>query len=154
ACAQCHTHKYDPISQQEYFRFFALLNNTEDSDKKDETPVLKFFTKKDKEQRGQWETELAPLQQKLKTPTPELLAAETKWERAFPLDLQWMPLKPGVLKSKNDSVMSSLEDGIVLVTPGKKTDTYTLDLPLASKRITGLRLEALPHESLPKHGPG
>jgi mono/diheme cytochrome c family protein len=40
ACAQCHTHKYDPISQTEYFRFFAFFNNTEDADRADESPVL------------------------------------------------------------------------------------------------------------------
>jgi mono/diheme cytochrome c family protein len=40
ACAQCHNHKYDPISQVEYFRFFAILNNTADADKSDESPVL------------------------------------------------------------------------------------------------------------------
>jgi mono/diheme cytochrome c family protein len=40
ACAQCHNHKYDPISQVEYFRFFAILNNTADADKADESPVL------------------------------------------------------------------------------------------------------------------
>jgi hypothetical protein len=32
-CAQCHNHKYDPISQREYFSFFAILNNTEDADR-------------------------------------------------------------------------------------------------------------------------
>lgn len=30
SCAQCHTHKYDPISQREYFQLFAFLNNTDD----------------------------------------------------------------------------------------------------------------------------
>ncbi|MCE9532877.1 MAG: PSD1 and planctomycete cytochrome C domain-containing protein [Planctomycetes bacterium] len=40
ACAQCHTHKYDPITQKEYFQFFAYLNNTEDADRKDETPLI------------------------------------------------------------------------------------------------------------------
>ena len=40
ACCQCHTHKYDPITQKEYFQFFAYLNNTEDADRQDETPIL------------------------------------------------------------------------------------------------------------------
>ena len=44
ACAQCHDHKYDPISQKEYFQFFAILNNTEDADREDEHPVYTFST--------------------------------------------------------------------------------------------------------------
>ena len=44
ACAQCHDHKYDPISQQEYFQLFAILNNTQDADRRDESPVLPIYT--------------------------------------------------------------------------------------------------------------
>ncbi len=40
ACAQCHTHKYDPITQEEYYRFFAILNQTADSDRNDEAPLM------------------------------------------------------------------------------------------------------------------
>jgi hypothetical protein len=43
-CAQCHNHKYDPISQEEYFRLFAILNNSEDADRRDESPVLSLMT--------------------------------------------------------------------------------------------------------------
>jgi hypothetical protein len=39
ACAQCHHHKYDPFSQEEYFRLFAILNNSADADRPDEAPV-------------------------------------------------------------------------------------------------------------------
>ncbi|MGL6094294.1 MAG: PSD1 and planctomycete cytochrome C domain-containing protein [Fimbriiglobus sp.] len=39
ACAQCHTHKYDPITQAEFFRAYAFLNNTEDADDRDESPI-------------------------------------------------------------------------------------------------------------------
>src|SRR3954454_9910089 len=40
ACAQCHDHKYDPITQKEYFGAFAIFNQTEDADRRDELPVL------------------------------------------------------------------------------------------------------------------
>src|SRR5207247_367976 len=39
-CAECHSHKYDPISQRDFYRVFAFLNQTEDSDKDDERPTL------------------------------------------------------------------------------------------------------------------
>ncbi len=39
-CVQCHGHPYEPISHEEYFRFLAFLNQTEDADRDDEQPVL------------------------------------------------------------------------------------------------------------------
>jgi len=154
ACAQCHSHKYDPITQQEYFRFFALFNNTEDADRPDENPVLKFYTAAEKEKRANWEEESSQLQKKLRTPTPELIASQVKWEKQFPLAVEWQPLKPSLMKSKNGAVLSAQDDGAVLAAPGQKSDLYTLELSLPTKRVTSLRLEALPHESLPNRGPG
>lgn len=39
-CAKCHTHKYDPITQKEYYQLYAVFNQTADSDKPDEKPLL------------------------------------------------------------------------------------------------------------------
>jgi hypothetical protein len=39
-CAQCHSHKFDPISQEDYYRFFAVFNQTEDADRPDERPTF------------------------------------------------------------------------------------------------------------------
>src|SRR5205814_3130344 len=56
ACAQCHNHKYDPFTQEEYFKLFAILNNTEDADRGDESPYLSIYTKQQKRQKAGWET--------------------------------------------------------------------------------------------------
>jgi hypothetical protein len=40
ACVQCHSHPYDPIRQKEYYRFMAFLNNTQDNDVPEETPLF------------------------------------------------------------------------------------------------------------------
>ncbi len=69
ACAQCHTHKFDPITNAEYFRLFAFLNNTEDSDKKDERPTLELPpTAEQKAKRAELEARLATLDAKIKVP--------------------------------------------------------------------------------------
>ena len=49
ACVQCHSHPYDPIRHEEYYQFFAFLNNTADVDAPSESPNLKTFTEADQE---------------------------------------------------------------------------------------------------------
>ena len=43
ACAQCHTHKYDPITQKEYFQLYDFFNQTADYDRPNESPVLEIY---------------------------------------------------------------------------------------------------------------
>jgi mono/diheme cytochrome c family protein len=62
ACAQCHSHKYDPISQEEYFRLFAFFNNTADADKRDESPLLERYSPEQIEKRTKLEAEIAELE--------------------------------------------------------------------------------------------
>jgi hypothetical protein len=84
ACAQCHSHKYDPITQQEYFRIFAFFNNTEDADRKDEAPILSMFSAEQERQKKKWQAEIKELEKTLAVVSPELLAGQKKWEEEFP----------------------------------------------------------------------
>ena len=147
ACAQCHNHKYDPISQEEYFRLFAILNNTADADRGDETPVLALYTPEQKRLRKEWQTEMARLEKVIQTPTPELEQAQALWEKNFETDLQWQPVVPAVVKSKAGAAVHQADDGAVQVGRSGKTDVYTLEIPVkTNETITALRLEAWPDD--------
>ena len=78
ACAQCHTHKYDPFTQTEYFRFFAFFNNTEDADRQDEAPVLDLSSPAEKKQREQLQAEITKIETRLTASTNQPLGGGSK----------------------------------------------------------------------------
>ncbi|MFM2095013.1 MAG: hypothetical protein RIS70_2137 [Planctomycetota bacterium] len=155
ACAQCHTHKYDPISQEEFFRLFAFYNNTQDADRPDESPLFSMFSAEQLRNKQQWTEEVAGLEQKLKAVTPDLAAAQAEWEKSFPRNVAWQ--KPQATRFSTSSGMAITrdeQDGSFRVAGGAKTDTYQLDLPLSAGPLAAVRLETLPDDSLPGKGPG
>lgn len=155
ACAQCHTHKYDPLTQKEYFQLYAIFNQSEDADRNDEAPVHEFFTAEQLKQRAAWEKEIAALEQKLTSARPANVAAMRQWAREFPTEIAWRASMPTALKSAGGAVIRAAADGSVFVEPGQKTDTYTVELPVAAgETINALRLESLPHAALPGGGAG
>ena len=64
-CAQCHNHKYDPILQEEYYKFYAVFNNTEDADRGDERPRLETLTPAQQQQQRRLHEEIGRLEQEL-----------------------------------------------------------------------------------------
>lgn len=154
ACAQCHSHKYDPITQEEFFKFFAIFNNSADADRGDESPLHQLLSNEQRQQKSQWEQQLAQLQMVLKTPTAELKAAQAKWEAEFPLELKWLGLKPDSAKSQAGVATQIADDGSVRIPTAAANDTYTIELPLEAGTIRALRLDALTDDMLPGKGPG
>jgi hypothetical protein len=65
ACCQCHDHKYDPLSQQEYFGLYAILNNTADRDLKDETPVVRIPWEPIDSRRAEIEQEIIEIERQI-----------------------------------------------------------------------------------------
>ncbi len=92
ACAQCHTHKYDPILQKEYFQIFAFLNNTADSDKSDESPTLPFWSEELLTKKKELDNQIAELEAKLKEKKTDELKPER--DKLAALKKQQTELKP------------------------------------------------------------
>jgi hypothetical protein len=61
-CAQCHDHKYDPLSQEEYYRMFAIFNQTEDADRGDNSPLLPWAPPEQLAAKERLEKEIAALE--------------------------------------------------------------------------------------------
>ena len=68
-CAQCHDHKYDPITQRDYYRFFAYFNNTSDpgmqTRRGNQSPLVNFTVGGDQEKAAEIDQELAPIKRRL-----------------------------------------------------------------------------------------
>ncbi len=62
ACAQCHTHKYDPITHAEYYRLYALFNQTADNDQPDNSPLLEVWTEEERNRRDSLLQQIAALE--------------------------------------------------------------------------------------------
>ena len=89
ACAQCHTHKYDPLTQKEYFRLFAIFNQTEDADRDDETPLADFYSDAQQRERTAAAAEIATLRRTMQAAKNAHQAAAEQWAREFPRRLPW-----------------------------------------------------------------
>jgi hypothetical protein len=144
ACAQCHTHKYDPITQNEYFQFFAFFNSTEDADLRNEAPLTQVHTPQQRQEEAKLRAELSHLQAELTIDSPDLAKDQKTWEKDLSVPLLWSPFKPSGAKATNGTRLTVDPSGKITAggdNPAKSV--YTIELPL-NKPLHALRLDALP----------
>lgn len=144
ACAQCHTHKYDPITITEYFQFYAFLNQSADSDKKDEVPLHSFDTPETKKQRAALKAEIAALESKFIRPDAKWLAGLEAWQHGFARDLGWQAPQPVKVTTRSQQTATIRDDGTVSLAKKSDNDTFTIELPATGGKLSALRLETLP----------
>ena len=87
-CAKCHSHKYDPITQQDYYSFYALFNQTEDADRSDDFPTLPLPTAEQAEQIGKLQADIKALQKQQKSKPDDATQGMIKAQQKSLTDLR------------------------------------------------------------------
>lgn len=151
-CAQCHTHKYDPIKHEDYYRLFAFLNNTYEAN-------IAVYTPAEQAKRDAILKQTASIEQSLQQRMPDWTQRMAAWERDACKQnekTKWLVVRPEVDDiSTGGQKYLPLEDGSLLeagYAPTKHTVKLTAKVNLP--HITGFRLELLLDPNLPLGGPG
>jgi hypothetical protein len=84
ACARCHDHKFDPITQEDFYKFFAYFNNVPEQGRAiklgNSPPMIKTPTRGQQEKLDAVQTRLEGLEQQAQAREPELASAQRAWE--------------------------------------------------------------------------
>lgn len=161
-CARCHSHKYDAVSQREYYQLFAFFNNGDEQTHV--VPKSQADIEAYREAKEKFDVEWALASEKLLRQQEQLGDALSAWESAMQVELAKAAKSPFEqvalrdAKIHNDGqplTFKSLDDGSVLVSGDNLPSAdYRLEAQLAAGRFAVLRLDALSDKSLPAKGPG
>ena len=154
-CARCHDHKFDPITQAEYYGLQAVFAGIDKANRKyDPDPQVARL-------RDELEAEQTQLQQLYASSPTALLTLErgkelADWERRqAEQGVLWRPLQATSFTSQSGAKLKLLDDASLLaegVLPDK--DVYLVEGKVDLQRVTAVRLDVLPDPSLPQQGPG
>ena len=157
-CCRCHDHKYDPLTQNEYYQFFAFFNQTPvtgGGGDPQTAPNLAAPTTEQQLQLNRLEQRLAATDAKITKRRAELLAEQAAWEQQWLQNERsntWNLLTPVSMTAVHQS-LRLLDDQSVLVEGNNPAnDTYTIEYALPPGPLTALRLDALRHESMTANG--
>ncbi|MCC6491550.1 MAG: PSD1 domain-containing protein [Pirellulales bacterium] len=159
-CAQCHSHKYDPIEHADYYRMFAFLNNCDEAQ-------MSAYTLAEQAQWSATEKLIRQLEDELKSSHPDWPQRLAAWEQSEQpparsaskgdgrSDPVWTVVKPQ-LDSSGGQKHYLLDDGSILAAgyaPTKHDTEFTVEVG-GPATVTAVRLELLNDPNLPHGGPG
>ncbi len=166
-CAQCHDHKYDPFTQEDYYRVFAYFNNTPLEVKNTSGVTWDFYgPTMELPLRGPAAETREDLQQKLHELEQQRMSLDDssgtefrRWLAAVRAAVEagdgWHPSRPESFHTSGEESYQILDDGAILLSgevPDKVEHTFTFTVGDAP--IGAVRIDALTDDSIPGGGPG
>ena len=148
-CASCHDHKFDPISQREFYRFFAFFNSLDerasDGNALAPPPVLRAPNREQRSQLARLDAAISDVVAERDEPDPTTESALQAWveEERPRLRDQWRPLRLIAFESEGATELEFLPDGSLRADgPAPDRDVYELLCETDLAQVTALRLEA------------
>ncbi len=147
-CGQCHSHKYDPLKQDEYYRMFAFVNNSHEA-------CVTVYTPKQQSKHDQIRKQIASIEARLKRDAPDWRKRMRLWEKLVrdeTTDWTVLPIENAGSNSQRyyqQADLSLLAQGYA---PTKSDAPFSVTTKLPS--IRAFRLEVLTDPNLPAGGPG
>ncbi len=171
-CAQCHDHKYDPFTMQDYYQLLACFNNTAiEADRANPAqpssirfigPEMPLSDPRHDSARNSLQQQITQLQQQLDERRQQLTLELPRWAQELRQKHTLQPQTDVILKAHSIQSLgtmdawSTLPDGSLLVTGADPPDNdlVTVTIQQTLQNVRALQLETLTHDSLPGQGPG
>jgi hypothetical protein len=154
-CAQCHSHKFDPISHEDYYSLFAFFNSIDEDGKAGNAakPYLKYMSSQVEEVITEAQRWSAYCSQREAAARADAERGFTDWlteqvsRVAMGLE-PWQPVIAQTMVSAEGTVLTQGVDGSIQTSgPKPRQDDYQIVARTDLPGITALRLEVLPHDS-------
>jgi mono/diheme cytochrome c family protein len=149
-CAQCHNHKYDPITQKEYYQMFAYINNCHEAN-------IAVYTPQEQLLRDEILRKTSEIEARLRREHPDWQSLQAAWEASvLRTETVWKVVTPA---ADDDSTGGQKylpqADGSFLAQGYAPTKhTVNMSVRVDQPRITAFQLELLTDPDLPRGGPG
>ncbi|HLJ10004.1 MAG TPA: PSD1 and planctomycete cytochrome C domain-containing protein [Planctomycetaceae bacterium] len=148
-CAQCHSHKFDPLTHEEYYGLFAFLNNSHESS-------VAAYTAGEQMVRADILRQIDQIESELKQKAPDWPERLAQWEASVAGNQpEWAVIQAAEDDLSGGQKMYRMKDGSYLCQGYAPTKhDVVLNLTTSVQNITAFRLEQLNDPNLPLGGPG
>ncbi|MCC7084208.1 MAG: PSD1 domain-containing protein [Pirellulales bacterium] len=159
-CCQCHDHKFDPTTTKDFYSMGAFFADIDEPIIGHREPGMIVPSAEQSAKLANLKVAATELRKQFDATATKFESDRLAWETAVLAEVsdedRWKVLQPKALSSSDGVRLIASGDGIIRAESmgSQKVATYVIECRLPLKKITGLRLDVLPGDDMPKQGSG